>query len=124
MVRALALWAAVLLLIAALAATLAPSARTPDPPVFPAPRPAGAAAVAVVTAQLPSRTPVRAQLGDVVRLHVIAGQPGSADVQGLGLRAPVGPGSSGLLEFVADLPGQWVVRLHDGPAIGTLDVRG
>ena len=46
-------------------------------------------------------------------------------VDGLGVRAPVGPGTTGIVEFVADSPGTWPVRLDpSGVRVGTVEVQG
>jgi hypothetical protein len=125
MARQLILWAAVLLMIAALAAAIAPAPERPTAPVFPAPAPAGAAPARTVEAVLPSRTPVMAAVGDVVRLAVNSEQPARAIVSGMGVTAPVGPGSEGIIELVADRPGRWTVRLEPaGSPIGVLEVSG
>jgi hypothetical protein len=125
MARQLILWAAVLLMIGALAAAIAPAPERPRVPVFPAPAPAGAAPATTVDAALPSRAPVTAEVGDVVRLSVNTEQPARAIVSGMGVSAPVGPGSEGIVELVADLPGRWTVRLEPaGTPIGVLEVSG
>jgi hypothetical protein len=123
MARQLTLWAVVLLLIAVVAAAIAPAPERRTPPVFPAPTAPGGPTARTVEADLPSRTPVAAAVGDVVRLHVASEQPGRVTVSGLGVSAPVGPGSAGLVELVTDLPGRWVVRLEPAATpIGVLEV--
>jgi hypothetical protein len=123
MARQLTLWAAALLLIGVVAAALAPPAEQPAAPVFPAPTSRGAPRSETVEADLPSRTPVVAAVGDVVRLHISSAQPDRATVAGLGVSAPVGPGSEGLVELVTDQPGRWAVRLEPaGTPIGVLEV--
>jgi hypothetical protein len=125
MARQLILWAAVLLMIGAIAAAIAPAPERPTAPVFPAPALAGTAPARTVEATLPSRTPVTAAVGDIVRLSVDSEQPARALVSGMGVSAPVGPGSEGVVELVADLPGRWTVRLEPGDApIGLLEVSG
>jgi hypothetical protein len=125
MARQLILWAAVLLMIGAIAAAIAPAPERPTAPVFPAPAHAGAAPARTVEGALPSRTPVEAVAGDIVRLSIESEQPARALVSGMGVSAPVGPGSEGVVEFVADLPGRWTVRLVPGGAlIGVLEVSG
>jgi hypothetical protein len=123
MARQLTLWAVALLMIAVLAASIAPAPEQRITPAFPAPEPPGAAPPAKVDGRLPSRTPVAATTGDVVRLHIAAQRPGRVTVSGLGVTAPVGPGSAGVVELVADIPGRWIVRLDPaGAAIGVLEV--
>jgi hypothetical protein len=125
MARQLILWAAVLLMIGALAAAIAPAPEHPTAPVFPLPAPAVGAPASMVEAALPSRAPVTAAVGDVVRLSVNTEQPARAIVSGMGVSAPVGPGSEGVVELVADLPGRWTVRLEPaGTPIGVLEVSG
>jgi hypothetical protein len=123
--RQLLLWVAVLLLIAVVASALAPVPEEHAAPVFPAPKPAGVPPAKTVAATLPSRTPVTADLGDVVRLRVQSGIPNRVLISGLGVSAPVGPGSEGLVELVTDQPGRWTVRLDpSGTPIGVLEVSG
>jgi hypothetical protein len=125
MARQLILWAAALLAIGVIAAALAPPPDEPSAPVFPAPTPPGVAPGQMVNADLPSSTPVDAQVGDVVRLHVASTEPDRVLVSGLGVSAPVGPGSEGLVELVTDQPGRWTVRLDPaGTPIGVLEVSG
>ena len=125
MARQLALWVAALLFIGVIAAAIAPTPERTAAPVFPAPTPPGAPPSRTVDANLPSQTPVDAALGDVVRLHVSTEQPNRVRVAGLGVTAPVGPGSEGLVELVTDQPGRWTVRLEPaGTAIGVLEVSG
>jgi len=124
MARQLATWAAVLFAIGLIAAAIAPKETSKPAPVFPAPRPPGNAGAAVVEATLPDATPVTAGLGDIVRLRVDSSLDQHVEIDGLGVRGPVGPGTTGLVEFVADSPGRWPVRLGpDGPRIGTVEVQ-
>jgi hypothetical protein len=125
MARQLMLWAAVLLAIGLVAAAVAPAPEQPAAPVFPAPTPPGVPRGETVDADLPSSTPVDAQVGDIVRLHVESARPDRVLVSGLGVTAPVGPGSEGLVELVTDQPGRWTVRLDPaGTPIGVLEVSG
>src|SRR5689334_13527774 len=104
MARQLAIWAAVLFAIGLLAAAIAPQEPAKHAPVFPAPRPPGIAGAAIVEATLPDATPVTATLGDIVRLRVNASFDQHLEIDGLGVRGPVGPGTMGMVEFVADSP--------------------
>jgi hypothetical protein len=123
--RQLLLWVAVLLLIAVVASAIAPVREQPSPPVFPAPAPPGAPSVRTVAATLPSTAPVAADVGDIVRLRVASEEPNRVLVSGLGVSAPVGPGSEGVVELVTDQPGRWTVRLDpSGTPIGVLEVSG
>ena len=60
-------------------------------------------------------------------VHLRIASPGASEVEiaGLGVRSPVGPGTTGFVEFVADSPGRWPVRLDpSGLRIGTVEVQG
>jgi hypothetical protein len=123
MARQLAIWAALLFAIGLIAAAIAPREPAKQAPVFPAPRPSGVAAT-VVEATLPDAEPVVATLGDIVRLRVNASFDQHVEIDGLGVRGPVGPGTTNVVEFVADSPGRWPVRLGvGGPRIGTVEVQ-
>jgi hypothetical protein len=123
--RQFLLWVAVLLLIAVVASAIAPSREQPSAPVFPAPTPPGAPSARTVAATLPSNAPVAADVGDIVRLRVESEEPDRVLVSGLGVSAPVGPGSEGVVELVTDQPGRWTVRLDpSGTPIGVLEVSG
>jgi hypothetical protein len=123
--RQLLLWVAVLLLIAVVASAIAPVPEQKTAPVFPAPKPADEPRARTVAATLPSSTPVAADVGDIVRLRVESQTPNRVLVSGLGVSAPVGPGSEGLVELVTDQPGRWTVRLDpSGTPIGVLEVSG
>jgi hypothetical protein len=125
MARQLALWAAVLLAIGLIAAAIAPQQRVKPAPVFPAPGTAAAPATPAVEGTLPATAPLIAGVGSVVRLQVGVETPDDVVVDGLGVRAPVGPGTTGVVEFVADSPGSWPVRLDpSGTRIGTVEVQG
>jgi hypothetical protein len=125
MARQLALWAAVLFAIALIAAAIAPQEETPQAPVFPAPNSLGETAGRAVEGTLPAATPLVADLGTIVRLRVGESQGDHVVISGLGVRAPVGPGTTGLVEFVADSPGRWPVLLDpSGVRIGTVEVQG
>jgi hypothetical protein len=123
--RQLLLWVAVLLLIAVVASAIAPVREQPSAPVFPAPTPPGAPSARTVAATLPSNAPVTSDVGDIVRLRVESEEPNRVLVSGLGVSAPVGPGSEGVVELVTDQPGRWTVRLDpSGTPIGVLEVSG
>jgi hypothetical protein len=66
-----------------------------------------------------------ADVGSIVRLRVGPQDADHVVVDGLGVRAPVGPGTTSVVEFVADSPGSWPVRLDpSGVRIGTVEVQG
>jgi hypothetical protein len=124
MARQLAIWAALLFAIGLIAAAIAPQQPARQAPVFPAPRLPGNAGAAVVEATLPDTQPVTATVGDIVRLRVDASFDQHVEIDGLGVRGPVGPGTTSVVEFVADSPGRWPVRLGaGGPRIGTVEVQ-
>ena len=125
MARQLALWAAVLFAIALIAAAVAPPKETPQAPVFPAPSVARDVAGRAVEGTVPATAPLVAYVGEIVRLRVGEGVADHVVISGLGVRAPVGPGTTGLVEFVADSPGRWPVVLDpSGQRIGTVEVQG
>jgi hypothetical protein len=124
MARQLALWAAVLFAIALVAAAVAPPERKPQAPVFPAPGASSAPAGTAVDGTLPSSTPLVADVGSIVRLRIGEALGDHVVISGLGVRAPVGPGTTDLVEFVADSPGRWPVLLDpSGERIGTVEVQ-
>ena len=125
MARQLALWAAVLLAIGVIAAAVAPPQRLETAPVFPAPGTVAAPVQPPVVGTLPASAPLVADVGSIVRLQVGSQADDHVVVDGLGVRAPVGPGTTGFVEFVADSPGSWPVRLDpSGVRIGTVEVQG
>ena len=125
MARQLALWAAVLFAIAVVAAAVAPPRQDAQAPVFPAPAPPGEPVGKSVEGTLPASAPLVAGVGTIVRLRVSQEQSDHVVVSGLGVRAPVGPGTTGVVEFVADTPGRWPVLLDpSGVRIGTVEVQG
>jgi hypothetical protein len=119
--RRLLLFAALLLVAISLVSAMTPRFRDPrganaEPP--PASRPAS-----VVEASLPAERPVRARIGDVVRLSVRAPSADVVEVTSLAVEEPVDAGATAQLEFVADRAGSFRVRLREaGEAIGTLRV--
>jgi hypothetical protein len=125
MARQLALWAAVLFGIALIAAAIAPPEKSTPAPVFPAPNPLGSSAESTVEGTLPSTAPLVATTGEIVRLRIGSSQDDHVVISGLGVRAPIGQGTTGVVEFVADSPGNWPVLLDpSGTRIGTVEVQG
>jgi hypothetical protein len=116
------LWAVLLLLIASLAAAVAPRDERD-------PRPGVATVVAgppahTVTGRMPATRPVTAAVGDVVRLRVSVTEADEAQIEPLAVQAPAEPGIPAELEFVAGTPGRFPVVLRDsGERVGTLVVR-
>lgn len=96
-------------------ATTAPAVTATTTPATPEPvRPA---------ATLPSAKPVLARQGDRVILKVRSERPDVVLIDELGLRAPVGPGTTGLLDFVAGVPGSFAVELALGDRqVGEVEV--
>jgi hypothetical protein len=126
LLRRLLLFAAGLLLIAALASSLAPRDETGRrsqgleggalAPPIPAP---------VVRGSLPRDRIVEAEVGDVVELQVAASQPEQAEIPKLGLEAAADAGLPAQLTFVADHPGRFGVRLRfSGEKVGVVQVGG
>jgi hypothetical protein len=125
MARQLAIWAAVLFAIGLIAAAVAPRDEPAPAPVFPAPNPLAAPAGSAVEGTLPAQAPLVADVGSIVRLRIGSGAGDHVEIAGLGVRAPVGPGTTGVVEFVADSPGRWPVLLDpSGVRIGTVEVQG
>lgn len=65
-----------------------------------------------VTATLPADRPVRVKVGDAVVLRVRSATPDIAEILQVGARAPVGPGLPGILQFIAQVPGDLAVTLE------------
>ncbi len=116
------LWAVLLLLIASLAAAVAPREESD-------PRPDVATAVPgpparTVTGRMPAKRAVTAAVGDVVRLRVSVTEADEVQIEPLAVGAPAEPGIPAELEFVAGTPGRFAVVLRDGGRrVGTLVVR-
>jgi hypothetical protein len=127
LLRRLLLFAAALLLVAALASAIAPREQATRPesqgpqrgalaPAIPAP---------VVRGALPRDRVVEAEVGDVVELQVAASQPEEAEIPKLGVDAPADAGLPARLTFVADRPGRFGVRLrYSGEKVGVIQVGG
>jgi hypothetical protein len=87
----------------------------------PAPPPARAT---VVQGDLPAEQTVKATVGDVVEVKVQSGTNDVAQVDQLGVTAPVGPGISAPLQFVPSQAGSFPVTLRWAEKqIGTIVVR-
>lgn len=77
-----------------------------------------------VRQRLPSNDPLRAKLGERVLLQIRTERPDILVVDGLGVRAPTGPGTPGTLDFVAGSAGSWEVTLAiAGRRVGEVLVR-
>lgn len=79
----------------------------------------------VAAARLPRSRPVAASLGQRVILTIDSDRPDVAVIDPLGVRAPVGPDTEGTLDFVADQPGDFTVKLGiGGRRVGEVRVAG
>jgi hypothetical protein len=119
--RRIWLWAVLLVLIAALAATVAPreEPRRPGVDTVVAGPPAH-----TVTGRLPAARPVTARVGDVVDVSVTVREADQAQIVPLAVHAPAEPGIPAQLQFVADTPGRFPVVLRDSRRrVGTVVVR-
>jgi hypothetical protein len=120
--RRLWLWAFLLLVIAAVAAAIAPREDV-------RPRPGVDTVVAsppahTVTARLPAKRPVEARVGDVVSIFVSTREADEAEIVPLAVHAPAEPGIPAQLEFVAGTRGRFPVVLRDSARrVGTVVVR-
>lgn len=123
--RRFLLFATLLLVAASLVSALAPSDRRfgQPPRALEPPPPAPTAAARSVEAALPRTRPVRARVGDVVRLTVRAPAADTVELAALGVEAPADPQTPGELLFTADQVGSFPVRLRDADeAVGSLQV--
>ena len=99
--------------------------RTPTTAPAPKPDPVAPPPRKVETATLPSPRPVDVRPGERVVLRVEARVPEILAVEALGVRAPVGPGTGGTLDLVADRAGRFPITLGiQGRRVGELRVRG
>lgn len=122
--RRFLLFVVMLLLIGAIAKATVPGERVVTPGGHPPPAPRLEPAAGEVTARLPARRAVRANVGDIVRIDVRAGADDVAEVASLGISEPVGPGIPAQLVFDADHAGRFAVTLRDaGRRIGTVVVK-
>lgn len=132
--RLLPLTAAALLLLAAcgddgdstVAATTtaeagAPSttAANPEPSTTAVPEPEGTVIDVEVVGGEPvgGAQQVSVDSGEQVTLRITADAPDEVHVHGYELVEPVGPGEPLELSFVADIPGQFEIELHDSGAV-------
>jgi len=120
--RNLLLFMAALLLLATVAAALAPREEEPAPAPR-AERAPAAPAAREVSATLPEDREVRVRLGDVVRLQVRAGARDVATIAALGVTGPVEPEVPAELLFTADREGRFAVVLEEaGRRVGVVEV--
>lgn len=98
---------------------------TPAPPGEDEPTARQERDTAVSRASLPSPDPVEARLGERVILSIRSEAPEILAVRELGVQAPVGPGTGGVLDLVAGQPGRYPITLAlSGRRVGELRVRG
>jgi hypothetical protein len=127
--RAILAVVAVLLLVGVLGSAVAPrdvtnpsTERVVRPPA-PAPPPVARQVQAALSAGDGGR--VRARVGDAVIITVHAPGADVAELEALGISAPVDGGSPAVLAFVAAQPGRFAVTLRwAGRRVGVLDVTG
>ncbi len=129
--RRLLVLMAVLLGFTALAAALAPrptvtpergSASASPSPEPSTSSPASRAITRTVDANAGAR-PVRARVGDTIRLAVRGDVFDAVELQGLDEIEPVEPGSPARFEFLADAPGEFPIVLQEADRrVGVLDV--
>lgn len=103
------------------------SALTPRQEAERAVKPPAGAAVPVPPAEsegvLPRDGTVNARVGEVVRIEVRADVTDDAEIEDLGIRAPVEPDLPAQLEFVADRAGEFPVTLRaEGDKLGVVRV--
>lgn len=80
---------------------------------------------AVSEATLPSPDPVEARTGERVILSIRSEAPEILAVRDLGVQAPVGPGTGGVLDLISAQPGRYPITLAlSGRRVGELRVRG
>ncbi|HEX6390159.1 MAG TPA: hypothetical protein VFZ89_11940 [Solirubrobacteraceae bacterium] len=130
-VRALLLFTATLLLIAAISSVVAPrelrsghgaaalsaAANNKTPP----PRPGDAR---VLTLKAPRSKPLVANVGDVIRVQASAEAQDVAEFPDLGMDSTVSPGIPAQFDVIADRPGTFPLKLrYSGKRIGVLEVK-
>jgi hypothetical protein len=121
--RRLLLLAAVLMLLTALAAGLAPEPEDTDtPPSQPAARPPAVVEESISADQ--ADQDVRAQVGDLIRLEVTGDLLDQVQIERLDRIDPIEPLTPARFEVIAETPGVYPIRLIDADRrIGRLDIR-
>jgi hypothetical protein len=125
--RRLLLFAAVLLLLATLAAGVAPRQPLPEPPPSALPAAPGRADAPVerrISAEPGARTAVSVRQGQLLRLEVTGDVLDSVELQGLDRMDGIEPLTPARFEVLAERPGVYPIRLveEDRP-IGRLVIR-
>jgi hypothetical protein len=126
--RRLLVLIALLLVAAAIATALSPrddstATRPPDPPPGQTTVAEPATVVAAIPAQSRRPQPVRARVGDFVRLEVRSAAPGSVSVGGYDRVEQSDRDTPAQFEFVAEHPGRFPIRMDSGKLAGLLIVR-
>lgn len=100
-----------------------PAARAPDAEREAAPSKDRERPVSLAT--LPSPAAVQARAGERVILSIRSEAPEILAVRDLGVQAPVGPGTGGVLDLIAGQPGHYPITLAlSGRRVGELRVQG
>ena len=121
--RRLLLFAAVLMLLAALAFALAPGPGGPEP----TPGPATARSVDVIERELKADgtdQSIVARVGDLIRFEVAGDYLDQVEIERLDRIDPIEPLTPARFEVIADAAGVYPIRLVDADRrIGRLDIR-
>lgn len=112
---------ALLLLVSVVAGSVVDRERDEQRATAP-PRETSTPPVQQVTAELPAGQPVRARVGDLVRLSVTTPQPSEVTIDALGLSASASREVPGEVEFVASDPGRYPVLADGGASLGEVVV--
>lgn len=122
--RRLLLYIALVLLVLSLASLLAAGTESDDEASAPPAAGPTRAMVDRLEATLPSEQPVEAAVGDVVALTIRTDEAGRAEIRGLGVDVPIGPGLDVPVVLPLERTGRFIVtrRLSD-ERLGTLVVR-
>jgi hypothetical protein len=112
---------ALLLLVSVVAGSVVDRERDEQQATAP-PRETSTPPVQQVTAELPATQPVRARVGDLVRLSVTTPQPSEVTIDALGVSASASRQVPGEVEFVASDPGRYPVLADGGASLGEVVV--
>ncbi|MEY2571613.1 MAG: hypothetical protein QOE63_1963 [Acidimicrobiaceae bacterium] len=129
--RALLLFLATLLLVAAISSVISPrqlrsghgaaalsaAASNPTPPP-------GPGDIRERTLTAPRKRPLVAHVGDVIHVEAAVNADDIAEFSALGMDASVSPGAPAIFDVIADRPGTFPLTLrYSGKQIGTLKVK-
>jgi hypothetical protein len=125
LLRRMLLFASLLLVMGAIASAFTPRKdRATAPPRASAPAPAANTQPRRIEATLPADTPVRARVGDIVRLSVRAPGPEQVDIPDLGVSEPADTGVPAVFEIVTDQQGRYPVMLSlADKSVGVVEVQ-